>query len=617
VSNCGRIGPDSNAIRSWTNCFCLKTDLTELRAEDTYDELACDFQNDLCRWETSSMISPNSYGQHDCANGPLFDFENRADHKPMKVAASQSSGSIDNSIEIKLQRTASKVLFGKEDGCVRLHVYAFSNQNHGHVSIDSRAKSHTTWRTLARLQDQLHNDRWHALYVRIPPDAQEVRIMSNLNSIHLGPLQVLSDLSQCQTGVVCDFESDNLCALFHNGLNETAFEQICPASLSPSISTPSNAQIYPLFDATLGTDQGHYLTIKKGDLCESNRQELLKIEADDLFVLRFRLFAPTNFVDRVRFVVQSFGNQESQGRELTVWDSLDWQPSEWDVWNTVRTLVGSKTSGLLILVYSRIDVNSRLLALDDLTLEIASDPIGPADCKFDGSFCRYQHQADSNIHWQIGFGRLANPDMVHELELPDHEPGHTFAYVDTTSVWPFSSVRQTQLARIMSDIVSINGEFCVHLQYNLQLRMSSGSLRVATQAVHALRNNPILQLTTIAFSNAHADWMPIEVPGHSNNPIRLVFDFEFDLKDNGRSWRSFVALRDVHLSAGACGSALIADHDHASISKSVHNLNCDFKQTLCEWESQGAFQFQTSKSDRVSDREPPFDNDESNLSKFI
>lgn len=584
-----------------------------------FDELECDFRSNLCRWTSDDVITYDAYGHPGQSDGPLLKYASNVSTGPIRLQPDEPNDSwqIESTIRLDLLRSDSKVEQSEQDACIQAHVYGLTNTLDAYLVFEVRQKAENEWRPLVRLQDQLYKDRWHSLHLLIPAKTLQLRFVSNLDSIYLGEIRLAADPTACDQSEVCDFEEDIHCSAFSQPIDSSNFERISPKS--------SDRSLYPPLDSTLNSEHGHYLTIKRTDQFEAYRQPMLRIEPQNGFVLRARLYYPKQSQDRIRFVLQPLNDTTVEAQDVapTVWDTDTWQAPALDSWQTIRMYVTTQQPAQLTLCYSRLDLGSPVLAIDDVRFEIMSSPMQPADCAFDGSFCRYASEAESNVHWQIGVGRLTNVKSVHEFDAPEPEPGHMYAYVDTTNIPSTYSMRNSSInkysARLQSDPVPIVGQFCVHMQINVQMRLvSTATFRLATRSVHTLSNSLIEPLASFSFSNEHSEWMSIEMPGRSYGHFQVLFDFDFTLNAN-HFWRPFVAIRRVRVEQNQCDATALESQTivEKSASPNFLNLNCEFDATLCKWTNQLMDKFKLSTKSLQSARQPPIDHNEGNYIEVI
>ena len=591
-------------------------------ARTQFAELECKFENHLCSWTSPDLVTFSSYGDRSANNGPLFNYIGKLATHPVQLYRPHMEDTDEeeeedptNQNRLEIMRSASLVSAHPTTttfACLQFHMYAFHPRTSSYVSILSRLDGKTEWNLLFRLHNRLHIDRWNRLHVRVPSDSKEIRLVSNVARLHLGSFEILDAADQCESNPVCDFETDGLCSVVKTELDSSYFSRVSCAT--HQVLQPQ--KFYPSSDSTTRSVKGHFLTVAHLDKAGKFEQPLVWMVADESRGLRFQLYKPIESRDRLQLTFSSPVKDDRQDRRLVVWTSEEVDFHTEDQWQTVRVHVKTKIEAHLVLEYFRNDVNERVLAVDDMQFENELNPSPAGDCTFETNFCGYEQElSEANVHWQIGSGRLVNPDQILDFNAPPSTNLKNYAFLDLTSLdvpdfTPSTATEDSFTVRLLSErIDNCVPQFCVHFEFNLQMRMSSGTLTVGYKANHPGPQSIVRPLNQITFANEHNEWTPVQLTGQSDGPFRLVFAFTTQLN---QKWRPFASLRNVKVRPGMCGSSIDDEPKEQQAVKLLENflkLNCNFIQSMCSWANQFNLggQFVMSAKEITSFRQSPVD----------
>jgi hypothetical protein len=531
--------------------------------EYPWSRFNCDFKSTRCGWETPNTIKYYSYGTN-----PLFnDACTRLNDEPVGIQLVSQSYGQPTTLKADLNGNIS---LPNESGCMHFAFYSLSSIPTLTLKVGINSHSMDKKKQLLNVHNAFNEDRWIQARIDIPARTHQLFLTAQLAYLHVRNIDFRA--GACESNdQLCTFEPSSSCSLliqpFANGFRIT------------SAKTERFLNQLPEQDATFNLDSGHYLTSQSNAHQSTDLQSQTiygpKLDADTDYTIRFRLYRPTEDRELLQLLADPLDlSSDASPSDISpklVWTS-DAEQSESHRnhalnWLPITIPVRFEQPHQLLLRVQPSGNRPLPFALDDFSVDQQTLDIG--SCNFASDLCGYHHGAESTRLFIRSYGRLTNPQMVHEY-APPHKlvEGRPYLYLDYTNA-------DAQTTNVYTDLwsarLNATSAHCLRIQYNLQ-----GNHYGSFNFWISKNGDPNQILFKVAKGDSSHEWNQAAMTVSSQSSFNLVFGAKL-LHNKYRV--PFFALGQIDYVEGACEEAISA------LNSVGESSNCAFKNDLCTWNS--------------------------------
>ena len=338
---------------------------------------------------------------------------------------------------------------------------------------------------------------------------------------------IIFDFGNCYSGLLCDFESENICD-FEQSLEDKLEWQLVAAA----DSTGSMA-MYPEGDHTLQSPLGHYL-----QLSGEGHADIYTNQIDPQYAC-------------VEFSIYLNGYIEAQSAKINVHirrsGTLDPKP--------VLAITGPVASGwshyLLPVTSStpyslafrgKVEGDGYLIGLDDVNPLFYCEPMN--ECNFETDTCMWNNLDDDEFDWSLTTGKDLNNKYAPSLDVTLGSPLGKFIFVDTTRI--IDTIERPE-AIIETNAMNTK-EQCIRFWYHMQ-GLGNTSLAVRVKYLPYIQTEQLWENSTIINGEWKYQQVSIERDLHT-----IQFVATSDKGKNG-----IIAIDHVVIDPGVCSNETIPD----------------------------------------------------------
>ncbi|MPC07725.1 MAM and LDL-receptor class A domain-containing protein 1 [Portunus trituberculatus] len=318
------------------------------------------------------------------------------------------------------------------------------------------ANKSTVWK---RSNEQ--GDDWMQAKVHLTVQGEQYLLLqSTLRASGAGDIaidDIIFDFGKCYTGILCDFESGNICH-FEQSLDDKVDWQLVQGS-----DSADKSDMIPGQDHSLQSPLGHYLQLSGEGYA-------------DIY---------TNEIDAqygcVEFSVYLNGYMERPSAQLNVHirrsGSLDPKPAV-----VITGPVDSGWSRYLLPVTSstpyslafrgNVEGGAYVIGIDDVKPRIYCEPM--SDCNFETDTCMWNNLDDDDFDWSLTTGEDLDNIYAPAVDVTLGSPLGKYIYVDTTR-----AIGTTDKPKAILETNAMNTkEQCIRFWYHIQVVNASLALKV-------------------------------------------------------------------------------------------------------------------------------------------
>ncbi|XP_057713068.1 MAM and LDL-receptor class A domain-containing protein 1 [Corythoichthys intestinalis] len=291
----------------------------------------------------------------------------------------------------------------------------------------------------------------------------------------------------------------------------------------------------PLYDHTVGNDQGFYLLINGSGLTDRERAS---ISADishltSQICIGFWYYMSGPLLSTINLLVETKTSQE------IVWTRKGTQIPEWI---NAQVTIDMEEMIQVIFTGQRTKNSEGFLALDDITVSDGACK-KQSICGFDSDMCGFEGDVSHAGEWSREKGTKGNVDHTYRTEN-----GYYMTVLQTNS-------EQVQVAQLLSPDLHSSVEMCVRFWYRLPALPSN---MLSVHVLGAVQSDALWERS----GAPSTDWEVAEVTVFWPTKFNVVFRASHEPGMN-----STVQLDDISFTKGACSPT----------------ANCDFESGPCNW----------------------------------
>ncbi|XP_070566390.1 MAM and LDL-receptor class A domain-containing protein 1-like [Ptychodera flava] len=544
---------------------------------------ACNFENDICRWQNELSTDDFDWTRQSGATssldtGPSIDHTTGTSTGYYVYIETSSPRVIGEEADF-----VSELLDATPASGTCLHFwYHMYGQTLGTLQVIVRpvTGSEVTIWTLSGDQ----GDQWFEGQVRIDSTYQyRVAFVGTVGSSFTGDIaldDISTDYSPCPTlpgtppvtSDACDFESDT-CA-WQNELSTDDFDWTRQSGATSSLDTG------PSIDHTTGTASGYYVFI------ETSAPRVIGEEADFVSELLdatpasgtclhfwYHMYGPT--VGTLQVIVRPV---YVIGPEVTIWTMSG---DKGDQWLEGQVRIDSTSQYQIRFVGTVGSSFTGDIALDDISFDNVTCPTLPSDasppvagsCDFENDTCTWQNEPRTDeFDWTRQSGATASLDTGPSIDHTTGTASGYYVFIETSA--PRVIGEEADFVSVFLDATPVGG-VCLHFWYHMY-GPTVGTLQVIVRPVSGS------EVAVWTLSGDKGDqWLEGQVRIDSSDRYQVVF-----IGTVGSSFTGDIALDDIVFDEATCPTLPI-DAAPSSAPPTQSPVDCDFEGgSLCSSWSQ-------------------------------